>query len=353
MSGSSLDGVDLVFASFESKGSAWTYAILASECVSYDSNWKKRLSESGQLSAFDYLKLHADYGKYLGQLIKSFMEAYGLDYKVQLIAAHGHTVFHEPQKGFTHQLGAGSDMAAITGIPVITDLRSMDIAFGGQGAPLVPLGEKKLFSDHSFFLNIGGIANVSVHADKVIGFDVCPANRILNMLAEKTGKEYDDKGAIAKSGKVNTSLLNDLNALPYYQQSYPKSLSNQFGSDSIIPVLSACTDSVPDLLCTYTEHIAIQLSRALQPFLGSADSENQQLMITGGGAFNDYLIERIQYYLPSLPVYLPEKEVIQYKEALIMAFLGVLRWREEPTILSSVTGANQESIGGAVWSGHL
>jgi anhydro-N-acetylmuramic acid kinase len=353
MSGSSLDGVDLVFASFESKGPEWNYSILASECVPYDTAWKTRLREASQLSAFDYLQLHADYGKYLGQLVKTFMESNGLDYKVQLIAVHGHTVFHEPQKGFTHQLGDGSAIAAITGIPIITELRSMDIAFGGQGAPLVPLGEKKLFSDHRFFLNIGGIANVSVHTDKVIGFDICPANRILNLLAEKAGKEYDDKGELAKSGKVNQSLLDELNALLYYQQPYPKSLSNQFGLDIIAPMLTKYSDSIPDLLCTYTEHIAIQIHHALNPFLESSNPTPAQLMITGGGAYNDYLIERISHHLPSINIHLPAKEVIENKEALIMAFLGILRWREEPTVQNSVTGASQESIGGAVWSGHL
>ncbi len=353
MSGSSLDGVDLVFASFESKGSEWNYSILANECVPYDKSWKNRLSNASQLSAFDYLQLHTEYGKHLGALVKNFMEANGLDYKVQLIAVHGHTIFHEPQKGFTQQLGKGSAIAAITGIPVITDLRSMDIAFGGQGAPLVPLGEKKLFSPYRFFLNIGGIANVSVHADKIIGFDVCPANRILNMLAERNGKEYDDKGSLAKSGTINQTLLDELNALPYYQQPHPKSLSNQFGLEVIVPLLSKYTDHIPDLLCTYTEHIAIQISHSLAPFLKSSDKNPDELMVTGGGAFNDYLIERIQYHLPSLSVFLPEKEVVQYKEALIMAFLGILRWREEPTVLNSVTGATQESIGGAVWSGHL
>lgn len=353
MSGSSLDGVDLIFASFESKGSEWNYSILASECIPYDTEWTNRLSNAVQLSAFDYFQLHADYGKYLGRLVKKFMELHELDYKVQLIAVHGHTVFHEPQKGFTHQLGSGSDIAAITGIPVITDLRSMDIAFGGQGAPLVPLGEKKLFSDNRFFLNIGGIANVSAHTDKVFGFDVCPANRILNRLAEKAGKEYDDKGIMAKSGKVNPLLLDELNALPYYQKAFPKSLSNQFGLEVITPILSKYTDNIPNLLCTYTEHIAIQISRAFKLFLELSDHNSAQIMITGGGAFNDYLIERIQHHLPSLRVYLPGEDVIQYKEALIMAFLGILRWREEPTVLSSVTGATTESIGGSVWSGHL
>lgn len=353
MSGSSLDGVDIVFASFESKGPEWRYTMHTTACIPYEAGLKKRLQEADGLSAFDYMQLHADYGKYLGNILKAFIHTNELDYKVQLIAVHSHTVFHEPQKGFTHQLGDGAAIAAITGIPVIADLRSMDIALGGEGAPLVPMGEKKLFSDHQLFLNIGGIANIGVHGEKVIGFDVCPANSILNLLAEKAGSTYDDKGMMAKRGKVNHSLLTELNGLAYYQQPYPKSLSNQFGLDIITPILAKYSDSIPDVLCTYTEHIAMQIHHALNPFTDSSESGSAQLMITGGGAFNDYLIERIQHHLPSINIHLPEKEVIEYKEALIMALLGILRWREEPTVLSSVTGASAESIGGAIWSGHL
>jgi anhydro-N-acetylmuramic acid kinase len=352
MSGSSMDGVDLVFGSFESKGSEWNYSIEAAACVSYDIAWKKKLSEAAGLSALEYFRLHAEYGTYLGETVKKFMADHGLEYKVQLIAVHGHTVFHEPQQGFTHQLGEGAAIAAITGIPVITDLRAMDIACGGQGAPIVPLGEQKLFRQHSFFLNIGGIANISVHREKVTGFDVCPANRILNLLAEKAGKEYDDKGEMARSGTIHQPLLAALNLLPYYQQVGPKSLSNRFGAETIVPFLEQYPVTIPNLLCTYTEHIAFQISRALQPFLTSSENRADPMMITGGGALNDYLVERIQHHLPSVEVQVPEQNIVKYKEALIMAFLGILRWREEPTVLHSVTGAAKESIGGAVWSGH-
>ena len=353
MSGSSLDGVDIVYATLESKGQFWNYEIHAAKCVPYTVAWKKQLAEADRLSALDYLKLHVDYGKYLGNQIREFIEQNTLDYKVQLIASHGHTVFHQPQNGLTHQLGDGASIAAITGIPVVSDLRSMDVAFGGQGAPLVPIGEKKLFSNRGMFLNIGGIANLSVHADKIIGFDICAANRILNFLAEKEGLQYDDKGAIARSGKINADLLTTLNALDYYGKPHPKSLSNQYGLEIIIPLLLQQHNSTHDLLCTYTEHIAMQIAKSCKPFLNEISETKNSMMVTGGGAYNEYLIERIRYHLPELEIYLPDNTIIEYKEALIMALIGVLRWREEATVIPSVTGATKESIGGAVWSGHL
>jgi anhydro-N-acetylmuramic acid kinase len=352
MSGSSLDGVDLVFASFESKGQQWIHEIHHTECIPYSGSWKNKLRHADQLSAIDYLQLHIEYGKYIGQLLQNFIEKYALAYKVQLISIHGHTVFHQPSNGFTHQLGEGAVIAAITGIPVIADLRTMDIAFSGQGAPLVPMGEKKLFSGNRIFLNIGGIANLSVHNDTIIGFDICPANRILNTLAEKEGVPFDDKGSIARSGKVNPIILEQLNALNYYQQPYPKSLSNQYGEDVVLPILNRSGLSTTDTLATYTEHIAIQIRNACKPFIPGDAAVKPSMMITGGGAFNEYLIERIRHHLPELEIIIPEEKIIQFKEALIMALIGVLRWREEPTALSSVTGARKDSIGGAIWSGH-
>ena len=352
MSGSSLDGVDLVFASFESKGQQWNHEIHHIECIPYSETWKAQLRKADQLSAADYLQLHVEYGKYIGQLLQNFIEKYGLAYRVQLISIHGHTVFHQPSNGFTHQLGDGAVIAAITGIPVVSDLRSMDIAFGGQGAPLVPMGEKKLFTGNRIFLNIGGIANLSVHDDTIIGFDICPANRILNTLAEKEGHPYDNKGTIAKAGKVNTALLTQLNQLDYYRQPYPKSLSNQYGTETVLPIICEAALITKDALATCTEHIATQIAKACTSFIKSNAGNKSTMMITGGGAFNEYLIERIRYHLPELEIIIPEDSIVQFKEALIMALIGVLRWREEPTALATVTGARKDSIGGAVWSGH-
>ncbi|MBU6157648.1 MAG: anhydro-N-acetylmuramic acid kinase [Bacteroidetes bacterium] len=354
MSGSSLDGVDLVFVQLESKGKEWQYDIQASTCIPYEENWKERLRKAETCSLRDYLELDRAYGDWLGNLVNGFIEKNQLQYRVQLIAVHGHTVFHHPERGFTHQLGHGAAIAARTGLPVVNDLRAMDIALGGQGAPLVPLGEKLLFPGYDYFLNIGGIANISVHTQQgIIGFDVCAANAILDASARATGLPFDDEGRCARAGSLHSQLLQTLNNLPYYQLPHPKSLSNQFGRDIMLPLVEAVNISVNDALRTYTEHIAVQISKAIES-VGEKNSEIQaSLFITGGGAFNTFLIERIQHYLPHINLILPDKTIIQFKEALIMALLGVLRWREEPTVIAGVTGATKESIGGAVWAGHL
>ena len=353
MSGSSLDGVDLVFAALESKGKEWKYELLASACVPYDESWRERLKAAETCSLRDYFELDRGYGDYLGETVNRFIETHQLEYKVQMIAVHGHTVFHHPERGFTHQLGQGAAIAARTGVPVVTDFRSMDIALGGQGAPLVPLGEKLLFPGYDFYLNLGGIANVSAHhSGGVVGFDVCAANAILDTVARAQGLPFDDKGNCARAGSLHPPLLHSLNELPYYQLPHPKSLSNQFGRDIILPLIQQANLSPNDALHTYTEHIALQISKAINQF-ETLPHQPASLFITGGGAFNTFLLERIRHHLPEVNLILPDPSVIKFKEALIMALLGVLRWREEPTVIAGVTGAVKESIGGAIWAGHL
>jgi anhydro-N-acetylmuramic acid kinase len=232
----------------------------------------------------------------------------------------------------------------------------MDVALGGQGAPIVPIGEKLLFSNHSLFLNIGGIANISHHQHSLHrAFDVCPANKVLNMLSMQVEKKFDQGGGIASSGIVNELLLNELNQLSYYQLSFPKSLANEFGTDVVYPIILSHMLNTKDSLATYVEHIAIQVKNAILSLkLNSREEEAvSKLLITGGGAFNSYLISRMQYHLSELGITIdvPLQGIIEYKEAIIMALLGVLRWREEDTVLSSVTGASRNSIGGAMWMG--
>ena len=240
MSGSSLDGLDIVFAEFEAKGNSWNYDIKYAECVAYSDEWVKQLQQAGELNAYDYLLLHAAYGKFTAGLVNDFIQKNSLYHQVQLIGSHGHTVFHSPQSGMTSQLGDGAAIAAVTGINVVSDLRAMDVALGGQGAPIVPVGEKLLFPQYAFCLNIGGIANLSFrHNDAYIAFDICPANRVLNMLANELGKAYDDDGVFAAGGKLNTALLTQLNALPYYRQPFPKSLANNFGVEEVYPIIQS------------------------------------------------------------------------------------------------------------------
>jgi anhydro-N-acetylmuramic acid kinase len=353
MSGSSLDGLDIVFAEFTEQAGKWSYEIKAADCYAFDDEWKEKLQSATTLSAYDYLLLHTAFGKYLGEQINRFVDANNLHHQVQIISSHGHTVFHAPQLGMTAQLGDGAAIAAATGINVVSDLRALDVALKGQGAPIVPMGEKLLFADYPLLLNIGGIANISYKKeDKYIAFDVCPANRVLNMLSSLDGKSFDENGNMAAKGNVLREVLNQLNNLSYYRQSFPKSLANQFGTNEVFPLLPK--ENIADALRTYVEHIAIQITKAIEGFNDQLSTTDYQLLITGGGAHNGFLINRIKEELRPLNinVVVPEKNIVDYKEALVMALLGILRWREQNTVLSSVTGASRDSIGGAVWIGQ-
>ncbi len=353
MSGSSLDGLDVAFTELDDSGGKWSYEIKKAHCYPFSPELKKRLQNAVSSNARDYLLLHKDFGKYVAATINEFVETNHLHHRVQLIASHGHTTFHEPGEGLTAQLGDGSAIAALTGINVVSDLRAIDVALGGQGAPIVPIGEKLLFAGYDYFLNIGGIANISVKKEAgTVAFDVCAANRVLNILAANEGKEFDENGAMAAAGAIHTPLLTALNGQGYYKKAYPKSLANSFGTDVIYPLIASYNLSTADALRTYTEHIAQQVAYSLNGL--HQPSSEKQLLITGGGAFNTFLVNRLSAVLSPLNIktVVPDELTIQYKEALIMALLGILRWREENTVLSSVTGASRDSIGGAVWIGQ-
>ncbi|NSL89900.1 anhydro-N-acetylmuramic acid kinase [Chitinophaga sp. Mgbs1] len=353
MSGSSLDGLDIVFAELTEIRGQWTYAIKASESLPYEPEWAEKLAAATALAAKDYLLLHTAYGHYTGRRILSFIEKNNLDHKVHFIASHGHTTFHLPGQQMTAQLGDGAAIAAVTGLPVITDLRAVDVALGGQGAPIVPIGEKYLFGNYQFWLNLGGIANISAQLPgQFVAFDVCPANRVLNGLAAALNKPYDEGGALAAGGVTDTALLEQLNALPYYHQSWPKSLANDFGTDTILPMINTLRISVQGKLRTYTEHIATQIAQAAASLKTQLPDAPASMLITGGGAFNTFLVETIRQQLEPLgiTVEIPDEQAISFKEALIMALIGALRWRQEDNVLSSVTGATRDSINGALWT---
>ena len=359
MSGSSLDGLDICFVEFNEQRGDWSFEILAAECYSYTSEMTSRLKNAINLNALDYQLLHTEYGHYLGSEVNRFIKEHDLEYKVALIASHGHTTFHLPGKKMTAQLGDGAAIASETGLPVVSDLRALDVAFGGQGAPIVPIGEKLLFKDYSMFLNIGGIANISFNLpDQYIAFDVCPANRVLNMIAQELNKDYDDGGKIAATGMANDELLQKLNAFPYYNQSYPKSLANSFGTEEIYPLIKSYNLAPADALATYVAHISQQLRSSIEMVVSKnslkLETLNLKLLITGGGALNTFLISQLQKELLPLniEVVVPDPNIVNYKEALVMAFIGVLRWRQEYNVLSSVTGATRNSIGGALWIGQ-
>ncbi len=352
MSGSSLDGLDIAFVQLQENGGKWNYEILNADCYEYDSNWIKKLKNAVDLSALDYQLLHTEYGHYLGKQVNLFIEKNNLHHQVSLISSHGHTTFHVPQKLMTAQLGDGAAIAAETHLPVVTDLRAMDIAFGGQGAPIVPIGEKLLLGDYTYFLNLGGIANISANInDSFVAFDVCAANRVLNMLAEEKGFAFDDEGKIAAAGNINDNLLQKLNALEYYKLPHPKSLANDFGVETVFPIIKQSSLPIEDAIRTYVEHIVHQIKNAIVSCQLTTD--NCQLLVTGGGAFNSFLMNRLKDVLleMNIEIFIPEENLVKYKEALIMSLMGILRWREEYNVLSSVTGAKKNSIGGALWLG--
>ena len=356
MSGSSLDGLDIAFAEFHENAGKWTYEIKAADCYPYPPKWKEDLKNAIHLSALDYQLLHTAYGHYIGGEINKFIDAHQLHYQVQLIASHGHTTFHLPKQQMTGQVGDGAAIAATTGINVVSDLRAVDVALGGQGAPIVPVGEKLLLGDYTFFLNLGGIANISMNASHYVAYDVCAANRVMNMLTLELGKEYDDGGMIAAGGVLDEDLLFKLNALEYYQQSFPKSLANDFGTDIVYPIIKASGINTQDGLRTYVEHICGQIKLAIDKLTQNSElkTQNSKLLVSGGGALNTFLIQRLTDMLKEInvEVIVPDEKLINFKEALVMALMGVLRWREENNVMASVTGASRDSINGAVWIGQ-
>jgi len=364
MSGSSLDGLDMAFVSFEEIRGKWSFDLRHQQCVDYPEELKAQLAAAASLTPRDFIQLDHDLGVFTGTAVKNFIEAHTLDHQVQLIVNHGHTIFHDPAKGITTQIGSSAAIAAINSINVIGQLRSLDVALGGQGAPLVPMGEKHLFSDYSCFLNLGGIANIAFNPSiqeqqdlssgaSLQAFDVTVCNQALNYLAGLQGQAYDKDGQTAASGKTDTSLLTALNKLSYFANPAPKSLANQFFTEIIRPMLDNAQLSVADKLNTVVAHIAGQIAYGAGSFLPNWNTEDKKIFITGGGAHNTYLVSRIAAALApyGIQTSLPENPIIDFKEAIIMGFLGVLRWREENTVLAN-TGASRPSIGGAVWIGQ-
>jgi anhydro-N-acetylmuramic acid kinase len=340
MSGSSLDGLDIAYVNFSHDNKKWFFQIVEAGNVPYTDEWKNKLSEAFNKNESELKELDIEYGKYLGSITKKFIKKYELEPK--LIASHGHTIFHMPEKGYTLQIGNGQEIANETGIMTINDFRTEDVKKGGQGAPLVPIGDKYLFADYPICLNIGGIANLSYDNEgKRIAYDICMANQLLNYLASKLGYDYDNNGNFARQGTVNQDLLNILNDNPYYDKEAPKSLGREFFEEYQHKVIDESSLSAKDLLATATEHIAYQIVRATEHL------ESSKMLITGGGAKNNYLIERIRK-MSKHEIIIPDTMIIDYKEALIFAFLGALKTEGRINVLSSVTGATSDSSSGNI-----
>ncbi|MBK8848351.1 MAG: anhydro-N-acetylmuramic acid kinase [Bacteroidetes bacterium] len=342
MSGTSLDGLDIALCRFEQKDGKWIYEIITAETFGYDHALQQKLSSLHKDSAQAIVAADAYLAYYWSECIQEFN--YKHKAKPELISSHGHTVIHKPDKGYTVQIGKGAIIAARTGITTVCDFRSTDVALGGQGAPLVPIGDRLLFSTYQACLNLGGIANISFEKkDKRVAFDIVHVNMILNYLCHKIGFIYDENGNTARSGKLIPELLGDLNALKFYKEKGAKSLGRELFEQSIIPIID-CYENIADVLFTCNVHIANQIAATINEHL-SADA---QTLVTGGGAFNSFLLEQIQQQT-STRIILPDNIIINYKEALIFAFLGCLRITNQINVLSSVTGSSHDSISGSIY----
>ncbi len=336
MSGTSLDGIDLALCDLDADG----YRVVAAETLPYSAEWRQRLSTLEHASAYEYALANVELGHYMGKTIKTFLQRN--NFTAEAIASHGHTIFHQPHLGLTTQIGDGDAIAAETGLPVVSNFRTLDVALGGQGAPLVPIGDELLFGQYDACLNLGGIANISYRNGSRIAFDICPCNMALNALAARLGLDYDPDGSNARGGHLCDALLFRLNALPYYSQQPPKSLGKEWYVGEFRPVIEASDMPVYDLLCTVTHHIAGQIARVLQgQGIGT-------LLVTGGGAFNGYLIDSLRDMAPQTTITVPDALTVNNKEAIIFALLGYLRLNGKVNTLASVTGARCDSIGGTL-----
>ncbi|AUC14149.1 anhydro-N-acetylmuramic acid kinase [Tenacibaculum sp. SZ-18] len=339
MSGTSLDGLDLVYVKFNQKNYK-DFQILQSSTKSYSVYWKETLQHAIYKSKEDLDRIDIEYGHLLGEMTNEFINKHNISV-VDFIASHGHTVFHQPDKGITFQIGDGQKIADVTSCKVICDFRTQDVQLKGQGAPLVPIGDELLFSDYDICLNLGGFANVSFKRDnKRIAFDICPVNIVMNHYTKKIGLEYDKGGKIAARGKINEELLKELNSLAYYKKNPPKSLGLEWVQQIVFPTINKLETDIPSILRTFIAHAAEQI--------GKVFDKSEKVLATGGGAYNSFLIMEIERFY-NKRIKMADADIIEFKEALIFAFLGLLKENNEINCLSSVTGAVKDHSSGEVF----
>lgn len=341
MSGTSLDGIDLVFATFD-YDNAWHFEINHAETIAYNNEWHQILKNLVLYTSDKLLQIDKDYTVYLSNVIKSFIQKNNIK-NIDAICSHGHTALHQPNEKLTYQIGNQPNIAKLLNNKVVCDFRVQDVNLGGQGAPLVPIGDKLLFSEYDYCINLGGFANVSYEAEnKRIAFDICPINIVLNHYVKQLGFDYDDEGKIASTGSINNKLLKQLNALDFYKEIPPKSLGLEWVNSHVFSLINSYNLEVKDVLRTFVEHAAIQIANII-------GKENQKLVLmTGGGVYNKFLIERVKQHSKN-KIIIPSKTIIEFKEALIFGFLGVLKLRDEINCLQSVTGAKKDHSSGEIY----
>ena len=337
MSGTSLDGLDLCCVSFADNHD--DFRILAVQTVPYSAIWKSKLENAFYATTTEVDALDKEYGVFLSENVTDFINTHSLP-PIDLIASHGHTVFHQPNRGITKQIGSGKEIAKHTGIQVVYDFRTQDVVLGGQGAPLVPIGDVILFNAYDACLNLGGFANLSFDMqNNRIAYDIGACNLILNHFAQKLGYEYDDQGFIAQMGTCDESLLNKLNNIDYYYFNPPKSLAREFAESQLLPLLSDYDEKI--VLHTYIKHLGFQIGMSL------TKSKATKCLVTGGGTHNRFLIDQIQQHTNCF-LKIPDQTIVNYKEALVFALLGLLRKENQINVLSSVTGAKHDHSSGRI-----
>lgn len=346
MSGTSLDGLDLAYCHIWKKLDRWKFEIKETRAISYDADMRSSLQNSIDLPADELLILHNTYGSWLGQQAREFIEE--KDLEVDIISSHGHTTHHQPEQGLTFQIGSGQHLANVSRHKVVCDFRSNDVSLGGEGAPLVPIGDLLFFGNYDFCLNLGGIANVSFEYEgKRIAYDIGLANMILNHITQKIGLSYDDNGMLASKGSINNTMLEQLNQLSYYKLPFPKSTGYEWFVEKVLPVINAAEDTTENLLHTAVHHICEQVAMQIKMY---ANKDQSTLFVTGGGALNQFMMELLQLKLaPAVSLVIPSKKLIEYKEALIFALMGILRVEQEINVLKTVTGASKDSSSGVVY----
>jgi len=341
MSGTSLDGLDIIYVTFL-LDAGWKFRIQHSVTLPYDDSWKGKLKILVNLTPEELKETDEAYTLYLSEKINDFIRDFGIQ-QIDFISSHGHTALHQPQDKITYQIGNLPALAELTGQKVVCDFRVQDVELGGQGAPLVPIGDRLLFSEYDFCINLGGFANISTEDNgKRIAYDICPANIVLNHYVRILDKDFDDEGKIAETGNIHERLLTELNAVEFYKQPYPKSLGLEWVNSIIIPIIDQFNLKIEDILKTFNEHISIQVSKEIN------SNKKASVLITGGGAYNKYLISRIQSKTDN-KIEIPQKVIIEFKEALIFGLLGILKIRGEVNCLSSVTGAKHDHSSGKIF----
>lgn len=339
MSGTSVDGLDICYVSFDNNDPS-KYEIIDCETIDYDDNLKTKLKNVIEMDNDQIKQIDKEFGEFIGLNVLKFIKKNTL-YKADLISSHGHTVFHEPKFNKTLQIGNGEIINKITKIKTVNNFREQDIQLGGQGAPLVPIGDKLLFDDYKYCLNLGGFTNISVKDSRTIfAYDICPLNTVLNHYANKLGYECDLGGKLSKKGVINIDLFNELNDLDYYKKSYPKSLGLEFVIENIFPITEKYKIKEVDILATYIEHASFQIKRNID--------NGSKVLLTGGGTFNNNLIKTLNHD-SKINFIVPDKTIINYKESLIFALLGYLKINGKVNCLRSVTGASNDHSSGDIY----